>query len=197
MKCYVWKPCRDLHRLDKFQSSIQGGLNFKFSDNESDFPVHFSKVNDLLDQHQAKEVWRENVLLWSKEEQRMTLKWLGWVMHICLKFQVLIFSPSEVDDMLNEHWAKTVLKDNVSTSIYVICCFLSRSIWTYGLVVEASVSESGNIHLNAAECWNSLQFLGHFAWHQACKCAALTRALLYYCTLYNFKFLSWISSVVI
>ena len=48
--------------------------------------------------------------------------------------------------------------------------FVSRSIWTQGLVVKASSSESGNTALILAGCWNFVLPLSHFVWHWASQC---------------------------
>ena len=59
--------------------------------------------------------------------------------------------------------------------------FLSSLIWSCGLVVNASLSGLGDRGLNSAECWNSLQPLGHFAWHLAKQRILLADASALYC----------------
>ena len=40
---------------------------------------------------------------------------------ICPNFQVITFHSFEVDELLDEHWAKIVRSENISTPIYVQC----------------------------------------------------------------------------
>ena len=53
-------------------------------------------------------------------------------------------------------------------------------------MVKASHSESGNLGSIPARCWNPLQPLGHLCGTYSEPVSALTRELLYYCTLYFF-----------
>ena len=62
---------------------------------------------------------------------------------------------------------------------YSVC--FGTLIQNYGLVVETSCSESGNMGLIPTRCWNSLLSNGHIALHWACQCTthATTRVLLH------------------
>ena len=46
---------------------------------------------------------------------------------ICPKFQVISSHFFEVDELLDEHWAKIVQSEKISTSIYVECDKIYRS----------------------------------------------------------------------
>ena len=46
---------------------------------------------------------------------------------ICPKFQVISSHFFEVNELLNEHWAKIVLSEDISTHIYVKCYEMYRS----------------------------------------------------------------------
>ena len=72
--------------------------------------------------------------------------------------------------------------------------FLEQLIRTHGLLVNVSRRESGYMGSNPEECWNSLQRLGHFAWHWARQCTD-TRA--FYLAALSIIIFSWISSVAI
>ena len=47
------------------------------------------------------------------------------ILKICPKFQVLSSHFSEVDELLDEHWMKIVLNENILTPIYVQCYNMS------------------------------------------------------------------------
>ena len=64
---------------------------------------YFSEVDDLLHDHQAKNVRRENISLCNPVEQRMTMTWFNWVVEICPRLQVLTSHFSEVHDLLDEN----------------------------------------------------------------------------------------------
>ena len=70
--------------------------------------------------------------------------------------------------------------------------FSGIMIRTNGSVVKASRRQSGNCGSNPVGCWNSLQPLGHFAWHWACQCT--DTPAFYIAALF---IIIWISSVAI
>ena len=68
---------------------------------------------------------------------------------ICPKFQVLSSHFFEVDELLDEHWAKIVQSENISTPIYVECdkmyrskvCVQEFSYFVSGLDIQLEKSE--------------------------------------------------------
>ena len=71
--------------------------------------------------------------------------------------------------------------------------FFCSLICTHCSLVKVSHSESGDLGLIPAGCWNSLQPFCHFEWHWASQCTD-TQAFILLCSL---SLYSWISSVVI
>ena len=53
---------------------------------------------------------------------------------------------------------------------WVMYSFSWRELWTNGSVLKARCCECGVMSSIPAECWNSLQLLGHFAWHWTSQC---------------------------
>ena len=71
---------------------------------------------------------------------------------ICPKFQVFSFHLFEVDELLNQHWARIVRSENISTPIYVECNKMYQSkvciqdFWFFvsGLHIQPEQSENDN-----------------------------------------------------
>ena len=138
----------------------------------------------LLNKHWAKLVWRENVSIPIYTNvivcahQRFEVK-------ISANFLVYVVWPQFSNWAIQKwrSWAKNLFKFARYDDTHTV--FFGRSIWTDGLEVKASHSESGNIGLNTAGYWKFLQLLGYFAWHRARQWTE------YCCALYIF-FLSQI-----
>ena len=96
-------------------------INFKICPKFQVPSFHFSEVDDLLNEHWVRNLQRENILLCSSVEQGMAVKWFNRILKICSKFQVLNPRFSEVNELLNRHWAKNMQSENSSTLIYVQC----------------------------------------------------------------------------
>ena len=68
----------------------------------------------------------------------------NWILKICPKFQVISSHLFEVDELLDEHWAKIVRGKNISTPIYVECekmhqskvCVQEFSYYASGLDIQ-------------------------------------------------------------
>ena len=68
---------------------------------------------------------------------------------ICPKFQVISFYFFEVDELLDEQWAKIVQSENISTPIYVECdkmyrpkvCVQEFSYFVFGLDIQLEKPE--------------------------------------------------------
>ena len=68
---------------------------------------------------------------------------------ICPKFQVVSSHFFEVDELLDEHWAKIMRSENISTPIYVEC---NKMYWSKVCVQEFSYFVSGlDIQLEKSE----------------------------------------------
>ena len=125
------------------------------------------------------------------------------ILKICPKFQVVSSHFFEVDELLDEHWAKIVRSEIISTYFaggeirQVIYCFfqvIDTNLWLSGLGESQWVWRPGfDCWLNV-ECWYLLQRLGHFVCTK--PVSALTRALFVLLCPLKFVF-SWILSVAI
>ena len=58
------------------------------------------------------------------------------ILKICPKFQVISSHFFEVDELLDEHWAKIVQSENISTRIYVKCDTMLRRCIDHRLVIK-------------------------------------------------------------
>ena len=130
------KPWRGLHLLYDSQYELQFSIQRSFEQSATEhnhllcyWPImhnsiskvcpnfqvyssYFFEVDDLLHDHQAKNVRRENISQCNPVEQKMT---------ICPRLQVLTSHFSEVDDQLDENWVKRAWRKNIWNPIYVEC----------------------------------------------------------------------------
>ena len=95
--CYAWKPCSDQRWQDKL----------RFSTRISRFFEQSSFVNIHL------------LCYWPTIHNSIS--------KICPRFQAINSHIFEIDELLNEHWAKIVQSENISTPIYVECDKMYRS----------------------------------------------------------------------
>ena len=120
MKCNVWKPCSDQHWQDEHHFSLEDFL--------SNLPLQtfIYCVTDLVWPTTHNSIWQ-----------------------ICPKFQVISSHFFKVDELLDEHWAKIVQSENISTPIYVECnkmyrskvCVQEFSYFVSGLDIQLEKSE--------------------------------------------------------
>ena len=120
MKCNVWKPCSDQHWQDEHHFSLEDFL--------SNLPLQtfIYCVTDLVWPTTHNSIWQ-----------------------ICPKFQVISSHFFKVDELLDEHWAKIVQSENISTPIYVECnkmyrskvCVQEFSYFVSGLDIQVEKSE--------------------------------------------------------
>ena len=113
-------------------------LNFNFS-------IHFSKVDELLNEHRAKIVQSENIstpiyVQCDKMYRSKVCDQEFWYFVSGLGIQV---EQPENDNSAPKKIGSRL--QDLTTDIR----FLGISIWTYGLVVQASPSESGDMASNA------------------------------------------------
>ena len=140
------KPWRGLHWLYDSQYELQFSIQRSFEQSATEhnhllcyWPImhnsiskvcpnfqvqvyssYLSEVDDLLHEHQAKNVRRENISLYNPVEQRMTMTCFNWVVETCRscpRLRVLISHFSEVDDLLDENWVKRARRKNYWTPI--------------------------------------------------------------------------------
>ena len=146
-ECNIWRPCRDLHWLDKLQFSIWRFFLQTAQNNHqlcywlmmhnliskicSKFQVscfHISEVNELLDEYRVRIVWggKISTKLWLKNmtRQKPSMIFLAW--YLCRK-----------------QWLRLVAVSQ-ATSDWV-CQWIQK-------------------------CWNSLQPPCQFAWHWVSEC---------------------------
>ena len=172
-ECDVWRQCKSLQWVYKLQFSIKRFFEQSATQNKR-----------LL-------------------SYRLTIHNL--ISKICPKFQVLNSYFSELDEVLDEHWQKRFAVMNSGISCLALIFNLSnprmtmqkkrfkvakydiRTIWTHGLVIKASGSESGNMDSIHAGCWNSLQCLCQFAWNWACQCSDTCYFILLLCVIFFFS----------
>ena len=192
MKCCIWKPCSDLHWLDKLwylifflaictekfsencvadqlfiTQCLRYVLNFKFS--VLNFLIPNSEVNGLLDEHWAKKCGKRIFQLHSMSNVIIKIcSQKFW--YILFGLDIMIFNLNNLR-MTIQHFKNWFKAARYYKSFAV---FFSRSI--YGWVSKVTVTQWGTVGNVAwvwfpqggSGCWNSLMPLGHFVWHRAC-----------------------------